>query len=304
MICCVDTSNIFFITWSMFKKDCLQKNGDDYVIIEEDLGLFYHMFLRKIMPFITSYKDCIFCFEGVYSTKWRKEVFPPYKENRKDTKEDPNYKWVGPMMEKMLEYLSYFHCKTLKVDYCEGDDCIYQVCKYYAEKGEHIRIISSDKDLSQIINFYPEQVTQYNPIKQINIEKNENILLEKALIGDASDNIKAFKGIGPKTFEKMLEDKEVWNKKMTPANQQMLETVMSIIDLRKYPQKYQDAIKAEIEKPWNEFDETSIEKFLLDNGLKVCYNEWTTSWINDIRAQDYEQKEDAMEEIMDILKGV
>ena len=304
MICCVDTSNIFFITWSMFKKDCLQKNGDDYVIREEDLGLFYHMFLRKIMPFITSYKDCIFCFEGVYSTKWRKEVFPPYKENRKDTKEDPNYKWVGPMMEKMLEYLSYFHCKTLKVDYCEGDDCIYQVCKYYAEKGEHIRIISSDKDLSQIINFYPEQVTQYNPIKQINIEKNENILLEKALVGDASDNIKAFKGIGPKTFEKMLEDKEVWNKKMTPANQQMLETVMSIIDLRKYPQKYQDAIKAEIEKPWNEFDETSIEKFLLDNGLKVCYNDWTASWINDIRAQDYEQKEDAMEEIMDILKGV
>jgi 5'-3' exonuclease len=288
----------------MFKKDCLQKNGDDYVIREEDLGLFYHMFLRKIMPFITSYKDCIFCFEGIYSTKWRKEVFPPYKENRKDTKEDPNYKWVGPMMEKMLEYLSYFHCKTLKVDYCEGDDCIYQVCKYYAEKGEHIRIISSDKDLSQIINFYPEQVTQYNPIKQINIEKNENILLEKALVGDASDNIKAFKGIGPKTFEKMLEDKEVWNKKMTPANQQMLETVMSIIDLRKYPQKYQDAIKAEIEKPWNEFDEASIEKFLLDNGLKVCYNDWTTSWINDIRAQDYEQKEDAMEEIMDILKGV
>ena len=37
MICCVDTSNIFFITWSMFKKDCLQKNGNDYVIKEEDL---------------------------------------------------------------------------------------------------------------------------------------------------------------------------------------------------------------------------------------------------------------------------
>ena len=84
MICCVDTSNIFFITWSIFKKDCLQKNGNDYVIKEEDLGLFYHMFLRKIMPFITTYKDCIFCFEGLHSTKWRREIFPPYKENRKD----------------------------------------------------------------------------------------------------------------------------------------------------------------------------------------------------------------------------
>ena len=302
MICCVDTSNIFFITWSMFKKDCLQKNGDDYVIKEEDLGLFYHMFLRKIMPFITSYKDCIFCFEGIHSTKWRKEVYPPYKENRKDAKEDPNYKWVGPMMEKTLEYLSHFHCKILKVENCEGDDCIYQTCKYYADKGEQVRIISSDKDLSQIINFYPEQVSQYNPIRMANVEKNENILLEKALVGDVSDNIKAFKGIGPKTFEKMLEDKEVWNKKMTVENEKMLETVMKIIDLRKFPQKFQNLIKEELDKPWNNFDKDSVEKFLLDNGLKSCYNEWTTKWINDIEAQNFEQ-DDAMEEIENILNG-
>jgi len=302
MICCVDTSNIFFMVWSMFKKDCLKKNGNDYVIQEDDLGLFYHMFLRKIMPFITSYKDCIFCFEGVHSTKWRKEIYPPYKENRKDAKEDPNYKWVGPMMEKTLEYLSHFHCKILKVENCEGDDCIYQTCKYYADKGEQVRIISSDKDLSQIINFYPEQVSQYNPIRMANVEKNENILLEKALVGDVSDNIKAFKGIGPKTFEKMLEDKEVWNKKMTVENEKMLETVMKIIDLRKFPQKFQNLIKEELDKPWNNFDKDSVEKFLLDNGLKSCYNEWTTKWINDIEAQNFEQ-DDAMEEIENILNG-
>lgn len=296
MVCCVDTSNIFFITWSMFKKNCLAKNGDDYVIKEEDLGLFYHMFLRKIMPFITTYKDCVFCFEGPHSTKWRKEVFPPYKENR--TKDDR----VGPLMEKMLEYLSNFHCKILKVDNCEGDDCIYQTCKYYAEKGENVRIISTDKDLSQIMNFYPDNVSQYNPVREENVEKNENILLEKALVGDTSDNIKAFKGLGPKTFEKMMNDKEVWNKKMTPENQQMLETVMKIIDLRKYPQKYQDAIKEELDKPWNEFDKDSIEKFLLDNGLKSCYSEWTNKWINDIQAQSFEST-DAMEEIISLLQS-
>ena len=159
-----------------------------------------------------------------------------------------------------------------------------------------------DKDLSQIINFYPEQVSQYNPVKQDGIEKNENILLEKALVGDTSDNIKAFKGLGPKTFEKMMTDKELWNKKMTPANQQMLDTVMKIIDLRKYPQKYQDAIKEELDKPWNEFDKDSIEKFLLDNGLKSCYNDWTTSWVNDIQAQNFEST-DAMEEIMEIINS-
>ena len=152
------------------------------------------------------------------------------------------------------------------------------------------------------MNFYPENVSQYNPVKQESVEKNENILLEKALVGDTSDNIKAFKGLGPKTFEKMMADKEVWNKKMTAANQQMLETVMKIIDLRKYPEEYQNAIKEELDKPWCEFDKDSVEKFLLDNGLKSCYSEWTSKWINDIQAQNFEQ-EDAMDEIIDILNS-
>lgn len=297
MICCIDASNIFFITWSMFIKDQKEKNGNDYVVREEDTGLFLHMFLRKVMEYLTTYKDCVFCFEGVHSTDWRKEVYPPYKENRKH--DDPNYKWVGLLMEKTYDILKLFHTKLLKINNCEGDDCIYATCKYYSEKEEQVKIISNDKDLSQIMNFY-DTVTQYNPVKKTNVEKNENILLEKALIGDTSDNIKAFKGLGPKTFQKMLEDKEFWNKKMTPENLELLDRVMKIIDLRKYPQEYQDAIKEELDKPWNEFNKDSIEKFLLDNGLKSCYNDWTNKWCQDIQALDFEQN-DCMDEIMDLL---
>lgn len=297
MICCVDFSNQFFIVWSMFLKDQKEKNGNDYVIKEEDTGLLFHMIIRKAMDYITTYKDVVLCWEGPHSTAWRKSIWPPYKENRK--KDDPNYKWVGPLMEKCLEFFSHFHIKCLKVDNCEGDDCIYATCKYYSEKGEEVKIISNDKDLSQIMNWY-DTVSQYNPIKKEGVPKNENILLEKALVGDTSDNIKAFKGLGPKTFQKMLTDKELWNKKMTPENQQLFDTVMKIIDLRKYPQEYQDAIKAELDKPWNDFDRDSIEKFLLDNGLKSCYNEWTNSWCNDIQSLSFEQ-EDAMDEIMDII---
>lgn len=297
MICCIDASNIFFITWSMFIKDQKEKNGNDYVVREEDTGLFLHMFLRKVMEYLTTYKDCVFCFEGVHSTAWRKEVYPPYKENRKH--DDPNYKWVGLLIEKIYDILKLFHTKLLKINNCEGDDCIYATCKYYSEKEEQVKIISNDKDLSQIMNFY-DTVTQYNPVKKTNVEKNENILLEKALIGDTSDNIKAFKGLGPKTFQKMLEDKEFWNKKMTPENLELLDRVMKIIDLRKYPQEYQDAIKEELDKPWNEFNKDSIEKFLLDNGLKSCYNDWTNKWCQDIQALDFEQN-DCMDEIMDLL---
>ena len=302
MVLAIDTSNIFFITFSMFKKDLLDKNGSDYVIREEDLGLFYHMFLRKIMPYLTSYRDCIFCWEGKGSTHWRKEVWPPYKENRADAKADPNYAWVSPLIQKCKEFISLFHVKNLEVEYCEGDDCIYQTCKYYAEQGEQVKIISTDKDLSQCINFFPDLVTQYNPVKQAEIVANENILLEKAIVGDASDNIKAFRGLGPKTFEKMMSDKEFYNKKMTPDNLILLDKVLQIIDLRKYPQEYQNNIKAELDKPWNTFDPVGIEKFLLDNGLKSCYNEWSSNWCGAIQLLGTEQP-DAMDEIMSILGG-
>lgn len=301
MVVCVDFSNIFFISFSMFKKQLFEKNGADYVIQEEDLGLFYHMIITKAMDYLTNFKQVIFCWEGKYSTAWRKKIYPPYKENRVRN-EDPNYKWVGPLMEKMLEFLSLFECKTLKVDNCEGDDCIYQTCKYYAEKGESVKIVSNDKDLSQIINFYPELVSQYNPIKKCEIERNENILIEKALIGDTSDNIKAFKGIGPKTFEKMMSDKLFYAKHMTPDNLKMLDIVMQIIDLRKFPQEYQNAIKEELDKPWNKFDVQGIEKFFLDNSLKVCYNDWTNKWYSAIVEQHTEQP-DAIDEIMEILQS-
>ena len=298
MVCVVDFSNVFFIVWSVFLKEQKEKNGDDYLVKEEDIGLFFHILTRKVIEYVIAYKDTVLCWEGEHSTSWRKEIWPPYKENRK--RDDPNYtKWVGVLMEKSYEFLSLFHTKCLKVPYCEGDDCIYQACKYYTEKDEQVKIISSDKDLSQIMNFF-DGVSQYNPRSKENVVRNENILLEKAFIGDPSDNIKAFKGLGPKTFAKMMEDKEFYAKKMTPENQQLYDTVIKIIDLREFPQKYQNDIKAELEKPWNEFDKDSIEKFLLDNGLKSCYSDWTDRWYQEIMAQDYEQ-EDAIDEIMEII---
>ena len=75
-----------------------------------------------------------------------------------------------------------------------------------------------------------------------------------------------------------------------------------IIDLRKYPQEYQDAIKVELEKPWNDFKPHEVEKFLLDNGLKSCYNDWTSRWCQDIQALNFEAP-DAMDEIEAILNS-
>ena len=103
MICCVDFSNQFFIVWSMFIKDQKQKFGEDYIIKEEDTGLLFHMIIRKAMDYITSYRDVVLCWEGLHSTKWRKEVWPPYKENRKHS-DDPNFKWFNNLYHYCISF--------------------------------------------------------------------------------------------------------------------------------------------------------------------------------------------------------
>ena len=105
--------------------------------------------------------------------------------------------------------------------------------------------------------------------------KNENILIEKAMIGDTSDNIKGVPKIGAKTLEKMLQDNEFYAKKMTPENVEVFNTIMKIVDLRLYPKQYQDAIFEVLEREeWNEFKKMEIEAFFVQYGLKQCLDEW------------------------------
>lgn len=273
-VCIIDTSNIFFITYSMFVKNCQKNNGNDYEVQDKDLGLFWHMFVRYSMPYLTSYEQTVWAFEGKNSCDWRKKIYPLYKENRKDRKDDPNYRYVGPLLQGIEEYLSHFHCKTMRVDNCEGDDVIYSVAKYYAEKGEQVQIISGDEDLTQITLFF-DGVTVFNPIKNRRAEADPNIIIRKSIVGDTSDNIKGVPRIGKETFTKMLEDKTLWAKKMTPENIKIFETVQKIVDLREFPKEYQKSITEEFEsKDWNEFDKDAVELFFINNNLKQCQEDW------------------------------
>ena len=72
---------------------------------------------------------------------------------------------------------------------------------------------------------------------------NKNIIAEKAIVGDSSDNIKGLPRVGGKTFEKMLTDKTEWAKIMGKGdNATLYETILDIVDLRRYPKEYHDKI--------------------------------------------------------------
>ena len=92
----------------------------------------------------------------------------------------------------------------------EGDDIIAFYTKN-KKSNEKLVIVSADKDLTQLISdtvivYNPRMkdfVTKGNSIEKIGIT-HENVVLEKILCGDASDNIKGVKGIGETTLIKLF----------------------------------------------------------------------------------------------------
>ena len=125
-----------------------------------------------------------------------------YIENDDDKFEREKY-----IIKNILEELCI---RQYEFNSVEGDDIIAYYVKNKKE-DEKVVIVSSYKDLTQLIS---DTVIVYNPrmkdfiTKDNSIEKigitHENVVLEKILCGDASDNIKGVKGMGEATLIKLF----------------------------------------------------------------------------------------------------
>ncbi len=274
MVCIVDGSNIIHICWSIAKSQLKKEKGDDYEMTEKDVPFFYHIFLKKMYGIFSVYKDVVIAMEGKNSLGWRRSIFPDYKMNRAKRNDEKEYILLKTLFSKIEDLLNMFRCKVISVDNCEGDDVIYTLTKKYVELGEEVLVISSDGDFKQLLNMF-EGVQVYTPMFKKYMEPNPNILMEKAIIGDPSDGIPGIERIGKKTLEKMLEDRSLWIKKMTPENERIYETLLKIIDLSKLPEELQQSIlDKENNIEYNKFDVDTIEAFFLDNKLQECLMNW------------------------------
>lgn len=132
------------------------------------------------------------------------------KVAQKEENDDEIFDRQKTIIKSILEELCI---RQYEYENVEGDDII----SYYVhnkKNDERVVIMSSDKDLTQLIS---DTVIVYNPrIKDgdgfINtrnsVEKlgvrHDNIVLEKIICGDSSDNIKGIKGMGEQTLVKLF----------------------------------------------------------------------------------------------------
>ena len=144
------------------------------------------------------------------SKTFRNEIFPAYKANRPPCPED-----LIPQFAIVREAAESLNLAILEKSGFEADDIIATMAKKYSIDDNKILIVSSDKDLMQLVD---DRVLMYDAMKNKMIGAAEvrekfmvgpdKVLDVLALMGDTSDNIPGVKGIGPKTAAELIQQFE------------------------------------------------------------------------------------------------
>ncbi|WP_375648875.1 DNA polymerase I [Bartonella sp. OT172YNZD] len=141
------------------------------------------------------------------SDTFRKQIYPEYKANRAEPPED-----LIPQFALIRQATKAFNLPCIEKEGFEADDLIATYAKLATKVGATTTIISSDKDLMQLVNTH---VSLYDGMKDKHIGISEvvekwGVAPEKmidlqALIGDSTDNVPGIPGIGPKIAAQLLD---------------------------------------------------------------------------------------------------
>jgi DNA polymerase I len=141
------------------------------------------------------------------SKTFRNDIYDKYKANRSETPPD-----LIPQFGLIREATRAFDIACIEQAGFEADDLIATYTRQAVEAGATVTIVSSDKDLMQLVS---DQVTLYDTMKNKRIGRAEviekfglgpeSVVDIQALAGDASDNVPGVPGIGIKTAAQLLE---------------------------------------------------------------------------------------------------
>ncbi len=161
--------------------------------------------------FIYKYEDIeeiIFCWDSDESSFLKKEICPEYKENREDTEFKISMK---EQIEKLKQIFYFLGVKQVFKKRIEADDLIFFLSSYFSFKKEKNLIVSSDKDILQVINNF-SHVINLQKKKTINLNNFEDIVGVKkesfvdylCLKGDKVDDIPGVKGVGEEFAKRIV----------------------------------------------------------------------------------------------------
>ncbi|ASY64896.1 DNA polymerase I [Sinorhizobium sojae CCBAU 05684] len=144
-----------------------------------------------------------------YSSKtFRNVLYDQYKANRTAPPED-----LIPQFGLIRHATRAFDLPCIEKEGYEADDLIATYARLAEEAGADVTIISSDKDLMQLVtpkvamydSMKDKQITIADVIEKWGVPPEKMIDLQ-AMTGDSTDNVPGIPGIGPKTAAQLLEE--------------------------------------------------------------------------------------------------
>ncbi|MBX6322624.1 MAG: DNA polymerase I, partial [Rhodospirillaceae bacterium] len=137
---------------------------------------------------------------------FRNDIYPDYKANRPEMPPE-----LAPQLELIREAVKAFNLPCVELEGYEADDLIATYARQARTEGDLVTIVSSDKDLMQLVG---DRVVMLDPIKNRPIGRAEvmerfgvppeKVIDVQALAGDSTDNVPGVPGIGVKTAAELI----------------------------------------------------------------------------------------------------
>ncbi|NIA68034.1 DNA polymerase I [Pelagibius litoralis] len=139
---------------------------------------------------------------------FRNEIYPEYKAHRPEAPED-----LVPQFAAIREATKAFNLPCIEMEGYEADDLIATYARQAKEAGIEVTVVSSDKDLMQLVD---GGIAMLDPMKDKTIGPDEvmekfgvapeKVIDVQALAGDSTDNVPGVPGIGIKTAAQLINE--------------------------------------------------------------------------------------------------
>ncbi|MDH3582572.1 MAG: DNA polymerase I, partial [Hyphomicrobiales bacterium] len=139
---------------------------------------------------------------------FRNDIYPDYKAHRPEAPEE-----LIPQFELIRDATRACNLPCIEMEGYEADDLIASYARAAHAAGTAVTVVSSDKDLMQLVN---EGITMLDPMKNRSIGRAEviekfgvppeKVIDVQALAGDSTDNVPGVPGIGIKTAAQLIEE--------------------------------------------------------------------------------------------------
>ena len=165
-------------------------------------------FFNMVLPILAAARpnDSFICIFDASRISFRQDIYPAYKANRTETPPD-----LISQSYLVREGVASMGIPVLCIPGVEADDVIATLAHENCTATDATRIITSDKDLMQLVS---DCVFLYDGMKQREIRTPEvfekfgvrpdQVIDVQSLMGDASDNVPGVPGIGPKKAAELI----------------------------------------------------------------------------------------------------